>query len=192
MSGSNLSVLRGKVHACAVKGSIFDYPWSDVGFGLDLPDLNRWWKKLHTVKLPVYWAVPNNFTDARKSVKPSCLQFLRRNANERLSDDPGLISGGGTSGFGALNLAYLKRARLVVLFGYDYGAIAGKWHANAAYYHPRQVYDIDRWIIWARAFDNIIDQLRASGTEVINASPSSNIAAFQKVSVEEGIQICSQ
>jgi hypothetical protein len=187
----DLEVLQGKVHAIAVKGAIFDYPWADVGFGLDTIELRKWWKRLRDVNFPIWWAVPDTWTVNRLSFPPRNLHYLRRDTKLGLSDNPSVIHGGGTSGFGAFNFAYLKGATKIVLFGFDYGPNdEGEWHANQRHYDPNHQYDFETWKAWAASFNHVIPQMEKSNIEVTNASPTSRIEVFKRVSVEEGIAQC--
>lgn len=179
------------VHSIAVKGTMFDYPWAEMAFGLDAIDLHRWWKKLNEARMPVWWAVdPKRWRDPVHTFFPRQLRLIKRQTSPFLSNDPTIITSGGTSGFGALNVAYLKGAKLVVLFGYDYSDTNGTWHANDAHYDPNHYYNPSNWIEWASAFNNITPQLKEKGVEVVNASQRSGISAFPKVSIEEGLRLC--
>src|SRR5262249_22760879 len=51
--------VRGE-HVLAVKGSIFDIPWADAGFGLDMPRYNEWRERLAGLHARIYWAVPED------------------------------------------------------------------------------------------------------------------------------------
>lgn len=188
--GVDLGSLKGKVHGLAVKGTVWDHPWCELGFGLDSIDLSRWWKKLNTAEMPVYWAVGHQWVEPTKVYFPHHLKLLRRESKTGLSNNPEVIYSGGSSGYGALNLAYLKGAKRVVLFGYDYCAVGGNWHANSEPYSPFHVYNPDKWKEWAACFDDVVPELRSAKVEVINASPVSIIKTFPKVSVEEGLRIC--
>jgi hypothetical protein len=103
--------------------------------------------------------------------------MLARVRRSGLSDDPGAIHICGTSGYGALNLAYLKRAREVYLLGFDMAG--GHWHPEPAWGGG---IPLDPW---AAAFDDAAVQLRAAGVRVWNCSPDSKITAFPKISLEE-------
>jgi len=63
----------------------------------------------------VCFAVPANFKPEK--TQPG-INYLRRMRHGGLSDDPREVYGL-NSGYGALNLAYLKKARRVFLLGYD-------------------------------------------------------------------------
>lgn len=190
IKGVDLSSLAD-AHTIAVKGTMFDYPWAEMAFGLDSIDLGRWWRNLNDARMPVWWAVdPRRWRDPTHKFFPRQLRLIRRQTSQFLSNDPSIISSGGTSGFGALNVAYLKGARLVVLFGYDYSAVNGEWHANGAHYDPNHFYNPVKWEEWAATFGNVVSQLSEKGVEVVNASPRSGISAFPKVSIEEGLRLC--
>jgi hypothetical protein len=99
-----------------------------------------------------------------------------------LSDDPRTIHNGGTSGYGALNLAYLKGAKFIVLLGYDYCTVDGRRH----WYDGETSSSWDQAVLdqWAAAFRSTTAQLRAKGVTVVNASPISRVDAFPKLSLE--------
>lgn len=103
--------------------------------------------------------------------------MLRRVRRPGLSEDNGTIHIGGTSGYGALNLAYLKRARTIFLLGFDMAG--GHWHPEPGWGGAIMLEP------WVSAFDVAADQLKANGVHVVNCSPRSAIAAFEKISLEE-------
>ena len=151
--------LRGAT-VLAVKRAIFNIPWADAGFGLgDWPD------KLASVSSRIYWAVP----DGRRTPAPENMTLLRRRDGQDVSDDPGEVYGGGTSGFGAFQIALHKRAKRIVLFGFDYEG------------------DDRKWKIWAEHFRVYVPHLTASGASVVNACPWSAISCFQKATLDDGV-----
>jgi len=80
-----------------------------------------------------------------------------------LSDDPAFVCTGGNSGYAAINLAYLKGAQQIQLFGYDM--------------HPD---DHVLYEQWSPRFRSMIPQLKKRGVTVINRNPDSYIDAFPK------------
>ncbi len=78
-----------------------------------------------------------------------------------LSEDPKVIATGQNSGYGALNLAYLKGARLIRLAGYDMD--------------PAHNQD---YRFWAPFFTHALPQLEARGVKVLNHNRYSHVAAF--------------
>ncbi len=93
----------------------------------------------------------------------------------RLSETWRQIHAAGTSGYAALNIAYLHRPHFIGLLGYDYRQPGNHWFDNYAWPSgaPR-----DTWQQWAEVYDTTKVQL--AKTEVINFNPESAITAFRK------------
>jgi len=188
--GFDLERLRG-AHVLAVKGSIFDIPWADAGFGLDMPRYAEWRDKLANVPTRVYWAVPRDQL-AKTGPPPSKnITFVERLDGENISSDPSKIYGGGTSGFGAMQICFHKHAKSIVLFGFDcdgaYKADSGFRH-NDQHYQKRRAQNEANWEIWARHFEVYVPFLNEHGITVLNACPSSRITCFQKVTLDDGVR----
>jgi hypothetical protein len=159
--------LRGAT-VLAVKRTIFTIPWADAGFGLgEQPD------KLGSVAGRVYWAVP----DDQPLTAPANVTLLRRLDGRDISTDVGAVYGGGTSGFGALQVALHKRAKKIVLFGFDY---------NGGGEEPDQKRAAN-WRMWSEHFRAFVPHLNAAGVSVVNACPWSALSCFQKVALEDGV-----
>lgn len=108
--------------------------------------------------------------------------FLERRRGDGLSIDPGIIHGQ-ESGFGAFNLAVLKKARRIVLMGLDMhyeGSDKPHWHDG----YPWGSSEHTLYANWAKRFDLAARQCLAEDILVINASESSKITCFTKVSIE--------
>lgn len=183
--------LRG-AHVLAVKGSIFDIPWADAGFGLDMPRYNEWRERLANLPARVYWAVPEEQL-ARVGPPPSKnVTFLRRLDGQDVSKEPNAIYGGGTSGFGALQICMHKRAKKIVLFGFDYDgnydAHLGFRHNDVHYVRKREQ-NAYNWQLWATHFEVYVPHFQELGISVVNACPQSAIRCFQKVTLGDGIEM---
>lgn len=161
--------LRG-VHVLAVKGSIFDIPWADAGFGLDYCR-----DKIANVQSRIYWAVRDDQVEPQP---PKNITLLKRLDGQQLSDDPGVVYSGGTSGFGALQICIHKRAKQIVLFGFDYDGS----HASAP---------SSKWASWAEHFAVYSPYFSQHGIQIVNACPASAIRCFQKVALRDGVAICT-
>lgn len=187
--GFDFERLRG-AHVLAVKGSIFDIPWADAGFGLDMPRYNEWRAKLANVQSRVYWAVPEDQLERTGAPPSQNITFLRRLDGENISANPEEIYGGGTSGFGALQVCIHKRARRLVLFGYDYdGNYDGGFRHNDHDYERRRSQVAENWQAWSRHFEVYVPHLNKHGISVVNACPTSAISCFQKVSLDDGVSL---
>jgi hypothetical protein len=189
LKGFDFEALRGAT-VLAVKGTIFDIPWADAGFGLDTPRYSEWRDRLERLPGRVYWAVAESQL-AKVGPPPRNVVFLKRFDGERLSDDPGVIYSGGTSGFGALQVCLHKRARRIVLFGYDYegnyDSLFGFRH-NDRFYNKKRRQSYANWRNWAANF-RAFKAVEERGIEVVNACPDSQIESFRKVSLREGLAL---
>jgi hypothetical protein len=195
LAGFDFEQLRG-AHVLAVKGSIFDIPWADAGFGLDMPRYMDWRDKLANVQSRVYWAVPVEQIDKTGPPPSENVTFLRRLTGEGISEDPGEIFGGGTSGYGALQVALHKRAKDIVLFGFDYDPgvavqhmVEGKaFRHNDQHYVRKMHQSAANWLEWSKHFDTYLPYITEHRISVINACPTSHITCFEKMTLEEGVE----
>lgn len=189
--GFDYTRLRDVFHVLAVKGAMFNMPWADAGFGLDIPRYREWCGILGTVTYPVYWATPTFDNKVMGEEHAPNVRFLRRIDINDVSDDPSAICAGGTSGYGAVNLAWLKKSRRMLLLGFDYSATApqrGPWADGRAYVGDRPA-DESRWLVWAKNFTMMkrrIDVL--GGAKIINASPQSQITAFPRMEIDAALK----
>lgn len=92
--------------------------------------------------------------------------YLRWGYETGLSDNPKVINTGCHSGYGALNLAYLKRANRILLVGFDLDPA-----------------DEEQYYYWAKNFETTLSQLYWRGTQVINLNPNSYVTAYPRCSL---------
>ena len=163
--GFDFERLRG-AHVLAIKSTITNMPWADACFGMG--DFNGWRDKLDGVQSRVYWLVEEPEKPTAKN-----FTFLKRLAGQSVSNDPSAIYSGGTSGFGAFQVAMHKRAKRIVLFGFDYEG------ANAD----------GKWLIWAEHFRVYVPAIAEAGIGVVNACPQSAISCFQKCTLDDGVSM---
>ena len=88
--------------------------------------------------------------------------YLRHSTEQGLSDNPGVIHGL-ESGYGAINLAYLKRAREIHLVGYDMDPAEN-----------------EKWGWWLPRYGRVAVDLAARGVKVVNHNLLSHVEAFEK------------
>lgn len=180
--------LRGLCKVIAVKQIIFEMPWADLGFGLDIQWIARFKDRLAACATPLLLAVPKDehLHAARPAVRPG-LAYVERRRGDFLSDDPAAVLSGGNSGFGALSIPYLKGAGpFWFLFGFDYRTTGKLHHYSNERYPWAQKHG--HWSAWARRFDNILPQIRRAGVNVINVCPDSAITAFPKVTHDAAME----
>lgn len=112
--------------------------------------------------------------------------YLRRRLTNKLSESRTELITCGSSGYAALNVAYLKRARSILLLGYDYSSDGLHYHQNYEWHTPPK--RAGCWHFWAAFYESTKAQLDKAKIEVLNASPDSAITAFRKVAVEDGLR----
>lgn len=165
-----------------VNDSIFHLPRCDCGVTVDHVFMgNRYDRIREKVARGMEMVVVSNGGhkfDGRMTV------VVRRLTN-KLSDKPSEIITCGTSGYGALNVAYLKRARKILLLGYDYSYDGKHYYGDYDWHKPPK--RAGCWDFWARYYDSTVPQLRAAKIAVFNASPKSMIDAFPKGDIEQGL-----
>lgn len=131
-------------------------------------------------------SIQNSTTDA-----PEPVHVLRNrdhpNHGNGLSLDPQALSTGRNSGWQALNLAVLAGAKTIILSGFDGKPAAdGKTHWSGG--HPVST-PVAAYAEYRKAFSAGEDAIRAARVRVINCSPGSAIDSFEKMLLEEALQL---
>jgi hypothetical protein len=180
--GFDFERLRG-AHVLALKRLIISIPWADAGFGL-----GEWPDKLASVQSRVYWAVAEHRISDQPPAKN--ITYLRRLDGTNVSEDPGSVSGA-TAGFGAMQVCIHKRAKRIILFGFDYDGRNGGPHQGEGtqQYERRRQQSIANWQMWAEHFRVYVEPFRRHGISVINACPQSTISCFQKATLDDGVRL---
>jgi hypothetical protein len=185
LAGFDFKRLKGRAIILAVNGSMFSVPFADAGFGLDMVGMMSWHDRFFRLTFPVWWATEDRFASFMPhKIAPNVI-FVRRVKGCGVPLDGWSIASGGSSGYGALNLAVVKRARRIALLGFDYRPAKGAtrtndWHYNEAQYPKKMHQSRDRWAEWARSF-KWFDGITSNGVEIVNASEHSMITAFRKI-----------
>lgn len=174
--GVDLSRLKGLGHVLAVKESVWDLPFADACFGLDLPWMRRQGDRLGQLTMPLYLAIPDQHPPVRRYT-PSAIYLRRLRLGNGLSTNLEEIECGGNSGFGAFNLAFLTSPRQIYLFGFDY---TGSAYCPERYTHHPKHHNARYLPKWGENFRGTIPQIEAAGISVVNASIMSTVDAFPK------------
>lgn len=185
----DLSRLKGRGAIIAVKGQMFDLDFADFGFGLDKPRFREWAvsRKIDHVPYPVYWAIPDSHPPTVRHRIPANVRLLRRIRGEGIALDRDSVVNGGTSGHGALNLAYHHKPSAVFMFGFDHFSSGKRWHSNDSHHKTKRPQNPVRWKSWALSYYGIAEAFREAGIPVVNVSPESQIEAFEKVGYEQAL-----
>lgn len=154
----------------------------DEGITMDRLWIEGRWGQLKNMRLPV-WVRDSAMRNIGK--RPIWLnQFRCDHETFELSDNHGQLNGP-NSGHCAINLAFQRRPRRIILWGFDMNRASD----GAPYWYP--VYPWAKssagntssasYGAWAAGFKEIAERCAAAGIEVINASLVSAITEIPKV-----------
>jgi hypothetical protein len=173
----DFGVLNG--YKLGINDSAF-YAKADALFSLDPAWITRRRPEIMAFKGPKFFAVPPNYSFDREWL-PNVTYLLHSNG-AALTTEPTEINGS-NSGYGALNFAFLKKAKSMTLLGFDMGGSgAMHWHPEYDWYDKGVQYS--NYTVWAKEFEAAQKQLVKAGVTVLNASPDSAIECFQKISLD--------
>lgn len=172
-----LNEVKGRVRVIAVKVSWRLCPWADGLYGVD----RSWWI--------AHGGVPE-FPGRKFSPSPTVCKLYPdvtliqvKSRAEILTERTGLVgcglpTGGGHSGFQALNLAVQFGAKRIVLVGFDMTLEYGvHWHNDNRGDAPA---DPGRVTSWREAMDGCATQFARLGVDVINASAISALRNYRR------------
>lgn len=174
---------KGIARAIVIKQSWHLAPWADVLYGID----KGWWIAHHGAP---------KFEGLKVSPSPTaCRVFRLRQVTlkpraEILRGETGVIgcglkTGGGFSGFQAINLAIQFGAKRIILVGFDMNLSAGAhWNKDTRGVGKA---DAARTESWRKALDGCASQFEEFGIEVINTSERSSLKSFKIMSLEEAL-----
>ena len=176
------SLLEFDAWLVGVNESIFCLPRCDVGVSIDHMFIEQRFDRL---KDKIAGGMELIIATGSKLKKPINATIMTRLLTNKLSSNPSQLISCGTSGYGALGVAYLKRAKTVLLLGYDYSADGAHHHEDYPWH--KQLKRADCWGFWAAYYGSTVPQLKAAKIEVFNASPNSAITAFERGTIEQGL-----
>lgn len=179
----SLNGLKDYYRCIVIKSSWRLAPWADVLYGLD----RGWW-------------IANNgcpeFKGLKVSPSPTACRIYRlrevrlKTRAEILTKEKGVLgcglkTGGGHSGFQAINLAVQFGAKRLLLVGFDM-KINGQahWHKD---YRGVAKPDVARIETWRAALDACAPQFTALGVEVINCTKDSALRMYPIMSLSAAL-----
>lgn len=179
-----LSIARGRARVFVVKSSWRLAPFADALYGLD----KGWWianlgaHKFKGLKFSPSPTICRVYPDIRYvRLRP----FARILTAETGVIGCGLRTGGGHSGFQAINLAIQFGAKRILLVGFDMTLAHGAhWKED-----DRGVGkpDAGRVKSWREAMDACAPQFKDLGIDVINCTPRSALTAYPKMALSEAL-----
>lgn len=160
-------------------------PWADVMYFCD----RSFWAA-HGPAVRGFYRGSRIVSLANLPDNPEVLR-LSRKARLGLSSDPRQLCHGASSGYQAINLAYLFGASRIVLLGYDLALGAGgKTHLHDGYgrYTASLAHTLDK--VHRPQFESLKAPLAAAGVEVVNASPESALLTWPRISIADALALC--
>ena len=177
LTQEQVDYVRGRARVIAINDAYRLAPWADVLYACDV----KWWD-WHYDKINGFKGAMIT-QDTKAAEKYNDLFYVRGEAKDGLSLDPGVIHTGRSSGYQAVNLAVLFGAKKIILIGYDHGFPGNKAHWFGD--HPDKVRSwYERWI---PCWETLPDQLKKIGVQIINCTPDSALTVFEYKPLNEAI-----
>lgn len=190
LKGFDFNRLRGPWHVLAIKQKYLDLPFACAIFGLDLNWIRNYGVQVVASGIPTYFALPEEEDLPERLTPPEvpgALYLKRQRKGDLFSTALDTVNHCGNSGFGGHNLAVLKRAKHIVLFGFDYSTDGHDKPEQYPWSPPG--HNARYWPQWAISYGKVADQLKSLGVITVNASVNSQMHAFPKVNLDDGINL---
>ena len=164
------------IRIIAIKEAVELAPEADALYACD----THWWK---------YYQAWRSFTGLKFTIEPQTdawpdVQILRNTGETGLELDPSGLRTGYNSGYQAVNLAVHLGAAKIVLLGFD------MWPGpdGRRNWFTRPGFHVDSpYPIFHQAFATVVKPLKDAGVHVVNASRSTMLGAFPRVSLSEAL-----
>lgn len=172
LTRDDVAFCQGRARVIAVNDAYRFAPWADCLYAAD----GKWWRW--------HQGVPG-FTGLKYSIEPkhenkAVAVVLKNKGFNGLSLDPSGLCTGGNSGYQAINLAVHFGARQILLLGYD---LRGSHFFGT---HPDK--GVQRFDLWAAAFQSIVAPLAELGVTVLNCTPKSALTCFPRAVLREALE----
>jgi hypothetical protein len=176
---SGVERLQGRCKAIVVNSSYRLAPWADALYASDW----RWWDAYRDALEFQGLKVTSDAGHAKRLGIRSVAVARETDPTAHSVRVNGPIGHGGNSGFQAINLAVQFGVRRLVLVGFDLQG--GHWHEKHSLplINPRPQ-TLDKW---RQRLDGQAEPLRRLGVVVVNASETSALQAFPKMSIDEAL-----
>ena len=184
LAGFDFTLLKGKT-IVALNDGFLKLPNAAAVISIDPRWINHRRKELALFRGEKYFILPTEY-DGRSSKIAGVDAFhvsghyLKQLTEYGLSDIADTIHVRGNTGYAAVNVAYLKGARLIYLLGYDFYDHQNHWFGNYSWKSGAQSHTYD---VWASDFTTMLPQLDACEVNVVNVGERSKITAFPRISL---------
>lgn len=182
LTREDVEFCRGKAPAIAVNDTVYLAPWADAMVAADY----SWW--LHHEGVPSFhgdkWGVKHS--SWKRPERWPDVQQLEVTGKHGIETDPGAVRSGSNSGYVAMNLAVHYGATRIVLLGYDMGHVKDQ-PKHFFGDHPWCLGQVSPYLSFIEAFESAVDDLRRLGVVVLNASRTSALTCFPRVSLADAL-----
>lgn len=178
LCAEDVEACRGRARVIAIKNAFDLAPWADVVYGAGV-DSTRWWHHNGA-------RVVKQHQGLRFTLDPNCgvwATVLQLGPELGLSREPDRLALGRHSGYQAINLAVHLGAKRIVLLGYDMQPMGDQHHFFGD--HPTKNKPL--YQEWLPHFQTLVNPLADLGVEVLNATRSTALDVFPKVSLAEAL-----
>lgn len=144
------------------------------------------WLDAFLPKVPKHIEVWSTYHGSAKDVgwKPhERVNYVPGDMRPGFSVRPDFIHHGGHSGYQAMNLAFLKGCRQIIMLGID---MKGYGHWFGEYDDPK-FNKKSNWGAWLSSMDSVAEQMKGLGVEIVNCSPDSAVNSFPKRPLAEAL-----
>lgn len=174
LCAEDVDACRGRARVIAIKEAIRLAPWATVLYACDA----KWWR---------LYGDTLDFAGPKYTLDHMARQWatvLRNTGDAGLEMERDGLRTGKNSGYQAINLAVHMGARRIVLLGYDMQPDAcGQHHWFGS--HPWKT--TPPYGLFVPFFNTLIEPLKALGIEVLNASRTSALTCFPRVTLSEAL-----
>jgi hypothetical protein len=178
--GFNWNILAGK-KTIAINKAVLTYPTADVLYWTD-SRVYGWYKK-----------EIDSFRGLKYSIRYHSsyladINVLKKGDKFGLNESKDALCHGNNSGYAAINLAYLLGAKRIILLGYDMHNDGKRGHYHDGYPVPITGDNIyrDQFI---PGFQILADLLKQRNIEVYNASMTSSLKVWPKISFNQALSL---
>ncbi len=185
----DVNACRGRSRVIAINDAHRLAPWADVLYSSD----RRWWEFYKGV--PGFAGMKYGIGSApskKNGFPPSLgIRVLRNTGYHGLELAHDGLRNGKNSGYAAINLAVHFGATRILLLGYNMAHHGNKAHFFGS--HPSGLnQNVNLYPSFLKAFDSIVEPLKAAGVEVINCSRESALNAFPRMLLEQSLPPMAQ
>lgn len=179
----DLEAIKGRARVFVIKSTWRLAPWADALYGID----KGWW--IANQGVPQFRGLKFSPSPTAARAFGLCQIKLKARAEILIRETGvigcGLKTGGGHSGFQAINLSVQFGASRILLVGFDMTLANGAhWSAD---YNGVAKPDDGRVKAWREAMDECAPQFQELGIEVVNCTMGSALKAYPKRPLAEAV-----